>query len=154
MGKRSLSGPPRVVLDTNCIVSALLFAGGRLAWLRRAWLSGQFVPLVSRATAGELIRVLAYPKFKLDTAEREALLADYLPYAETFTTESEPAPAGLRDPADAMFIALAQQAQADVLVSGDEDILALRDSLPLAIMPPGRFQAWLESLDTGDDTRH
>lgn len=62
MGKGSLSGPPRVVLDTNCVVSALLFSRGRLAWLRRAWQSGRVVPLVSRGTATKLIRVLAYPK--------------------------------------------------------------------------------------------
>jgi len=144
MGETTLTGRPRVVLDTNCIVSALLFSRGRLAWMRHAWQSGQFVPLVSRATAEELIRVLAYPKFKLDPAEREALLADYLPYTETFTIGHEPAPIGLRDPADAMFIALAQQARADVLVSGDEDILALRETLSVTVMEPARFHAWLE----------
>ena len=145
MGKTALSRPPRVVLDTNCIVSGLLFSRGRLAWLRGAWQSGRFVPLVSRATAAELIRVLAYPKFKLDASEREALLADYLPYAETFITGDEPSPLGLRDPADAMCIALARQAQADVLVSGDEDILALREMLSVPVMEPARFQAWLAS---------
>jgi len=145
MGKRSLTGPPRVVLDTNCVVSALLFSRGRLAWLRRAWQSGRIVPLVSRGTATELIRVLTYPKFKLDPGEREALLADYLPYAETFPTGDEPLPAGLRDPADAMFIALARQAEADVLVSGDQDILALREALSVPVIEPARFQTWLES---------
>ena len=145
MGKTALSRPPRVVLDTNCIVSGLLFSSGRLAWLRGVWQSGRFVPLVSRATAAELIRVLAYPKFKLDASEREALLADYLPYAETFPTGDEPLPAGLRDPADAMFIALARQAEADVLVSGDQDILALREALSVPVIEPARFQTWLES---------
>ena len=90
-------------------------------------------------------RRLQYPKFQLDAAEREALLADYLPYAETFTTGDEPSPAGLRDPADAMFIALAQQARADVLVSGDEDILTLRETLSVPVMAPARFLTWLDS---------
>ena len=69
MGKRSLIGPPRVALDTHCVVSALLFSRGRLAWLRRAWQSGRVVPLVSRGTAAELIRVLVYPK--VDCPPRE-----------------------------------------------------------------------------------
>jgi len=43
-----------------------------------------------------------------------------------------------------MFIALAQQARADVLVSGDEDILALRETLSVTVMEPARFHAWLE----------
>ena len=145
MGQTALNGPPRVVLDTHCIVSALLFSRRRLAWMRRNWQSGRFIPLVSRVTAKELIRVLAYLKFKLDAADREALLADYLPYAEAFTPSDELSPPGLRDPADAMFIALAQQARAEALVSGDADILALRETLSVPVMEPARFQTWLES---------
>ena len=74
--------PPRVVLDTNTVVSALLFGSGRLAWLRLAWQAGQFIPLLGHETAAELIRVLGYPRFKLTRAEQEALLADFLPFAE------------------------------------------------------------------------
>ena len=73
---------PRVVLDTNVLVSALVFGGGHWQRLRQAWQGGRFVPLVSRPTASELLRVLAYPKFKLSESEQERLLADYLPYAE------------------------------------------------------------------------
>ncbi len=63
--------PPRVVIDTNLVLSALVFAGGRLASLRLAWQDQRVLPLVSRATAAELIRTLAYPKFKLTAAEQE-----------------------------------------------------------------------------------
>ena len=69
----------RVVLDTNVVLSALLFTSGRLAWIRRAWQHQQLKPLVCRETASELLRVLAYPKFKLSTAEQQALLEDFLP---------------------------------------------------------------------------
>ena len=44
-----------------------------------------------------------------------------------------------------MFIALAQQARAELLVSGDGDILALRETLSVPVMEPARFQTWLES---------
>ncbi|TVP81925.1 PIN domain-containing protein [Thioalkalivibrio sp.] len=70
MGKTALSVRPRVVLDTNCIVSALLFSRGRLAWLRHAWQSGQFCPLVSRATAEELIRAMRGQVSPCDTPPR------------------------------------------------------------------------------------
>ncbi|MHB1841390.1 MAG: PIN domain-containing protein, partial [Acidobacteriaceae bacterium] len=53
-----------MVFDTTAAVSALLFAHGRLAWLRRHWREGGCAPLVSRATVEELTRVLAYPKFR------------------------------------------------------------------------------------------
>lgn len=72
--------PPVVVLDTNLVLSDLVFAGGRFAPLRTAWQSGRIVPLVSTAAASELLRVLGYPKFKLSADDRDELLADYLPH--------------------------------------------------------------------------
>lgn len=68
---------PRVVLDTNCLVSALIFSRRNFAWLREAWLNKRFVPLASHDTVSELIRVLAYPKFKLTHDDRESLLAEF-----------------------------------------------------------------------------
>ena len=58
--------PPRVVLDTNVVLSALVFRKGTTARLRAAWQGGHCLPLVSAATAQELMRVLSYPKFRLD----------------------------------------------------------------------------------------
>ena len=49
----------RVVFDTNCIISALVFSKKKMAWLRYRWQSGEIVPLVSKDTANELLRVLA-----------------------------------------------------------------------------------------------
>jgi hypothetical protein len=40
-------------------------------------------PSASKDTVTELIRVLAYPRFKLSKSEQDLLLADFLPYAET-----------------------------------------------------------------------
>ena len=77
-----MSTPLRVVLDTNVVLSALVFGGGPAGRLRLAWQQQAFVPLASSATARELVRVLAYPKFRLSVPEQEELLADYLPYAE------------------------------------------------------------------------
>jgi predicted nucleic acid-binding protein len=57
----------RVVLDTDTVLSALLFPEGRLAWLRDAWTCGSVLPVVCIATVRELIRALAYPKFELGT---------------------------------------------------------------------------------------
>jgi predicted nucleic acid-binding protein len=60
-----VTGRPRVVLDTNVVVSALVFGTGRLAEMRIAWQGERLLPLVSKATVEELLRVLAYPKFQL-----------------------------------------------------------------------------------------
>ena len=75
-----MTSPLRVVLDTNLVLSALVFPAGRVASLRELWQQQQFLPLVSQPTLAELIRALGYPKFRLTLAEQEELLADYLPF--------------------------------------------------------------------------
>jgi len=78
----------RVVLDTNTLVSALVFNRGRWAWLREAWKTGSLVPLLCTDTAKELIRVLAYPKFRLGEGEQKALLEEIIPYCATVGTQT------------------------------------------------------------------
>lgn len=141
----------RVVLDTNVVLSALLFGAGRLSPLRDHWQTGQMVPLVSKATAQELLRVLAYPKFRLSAAERDELLADYLPYAETVAVPDAWTDLPLcRDPKDQMFLLLARAASADMLVTGDDDLLQMAGTaaLPFDICTPA---ALLEQLVAGDN---
>lgn len=136
---------PRVVLDTNCLVSALLFSTERCAWLRTAWQNRRFTPLADQRCAGELLRVLGYPKFKLSADEQESLLADYLPYAESVAIEA--LPAGLpevRDADDVIFLALAVAGHADVLVSGDRDLLTLKGIFSVPILTVAEFSAWLD----------
>jgi putative PIN family toxin of toxin-antitoxin system len=119
----------RVVLDTNCVLSALVLSGQRLAWLRHSWQNAQITPLVSKETVSELLRVLAYPKFKLDTDQQAVLLADFLPYTETVVIEQTPSHLPLiRDKDDQTFLILAVVAKAEVLVTGDADILAIQAS--------------------------
>jgi putative PIN family toxin of toxin-antitoxin system len=132
--------PPRVVIDTNLILSALVFASGRLAPLRLAWQSQRVLPLVSRATAAELIRALAYPKFKLAAHEQEELLADYLPYCKTVRIPAQPpATPPCRDAFDVPFLELAVAGKADALVTGDKDLLSLDGKLACPILRAERF---------------
>jgi putative PIN family toxin of toxin-antitoxin system len=124
-----MSAPLRVVLDTNVVLSALVFGGGLPGAVRVAWQSGALRPLASAATVQELVRVLAYPKFRLSAAEQEELLADYLPYVQTVRIPNPPpvVPA-CRDPMDEPFMQLALAGKARVLVSGDRDLLAVADA--------------------------
>lgn len=136
--------PVRVVLDTNVLLSTLVFPIGRVSWLRGVLRSGQVRPLASRETTAELIRVLAYPKFRLNEAEQQDLLDNYLPFCETVVLP-DPAPAvpECRDPFDRPFLELALAAHADVLVSGDADVLALANEFSLPIVSPGAFKRQL-----------
>ncbi len=142
--------PPRVVLDTNVLLSALLFHQGSLAWLRHAWQSGTIRPLASRETTEELIRVLAYPKFKLNDADREDLLGDYLPWCEIVKVPNSIDIPDCRDPFDRLFLALAAVAGADALVTGDKDLLTLSDSFGVPILSPVAFK---ERFDAGAENK-
>jgi len=136
--------PVRAVLDTNVLVSALLFQNGRLSWLRSSWQSGLVIPLLARPTALKLLRVLAYPKFRLQPHQRDQLLEDLLPWCETWLPPMAASNHLVRDPHDQVFLNLALTAQADALVSGDGDLLALQEQVqPLRILNPAQFQAWL-----------
>ena len=98
--------------------------------------------LVSRATAGEFLRVLHYPKFGLSDAETEAFAARYLPFAERVDVdEGTLVLPDCRDPEDRMFLSLAEAGRADVLVTGDDDLLALRGQTRFPIETPEQYRA-------------
>jgi putative PIN family toxin of toxin-antitoxin system len=119
----------RVVIDTNCIISALIFSKQPLAWLRHSWQNGEITPLVSKETIEELLRVLTYPKFKLSLQEQELLLADFLPYTEIIKIDVVPEDLPkIRDEHDQIFLVLAVVSDADYLVSGDKDILDIQST--------------------------
>jgi putative PIN family toxin of toxin-antitoxin system len=131
---------PRVVLDTNVLLSALLFPAGSLAWLRQAWHAQTVRPLASRDTTAELIRVLSYPKFRLTADEREDLLGDYLPWCETASVPRRIKVPRCRDHFDRPFLELALAAKADALVTGDKDLLALARTFAVPILAPAAFR--------------
>ena len=127
---------PRMVLDTNVLVSALLFPAGQLCWLREAWQSEAVVLLASGDATRELIRVLAYPKFRLTADERDDLLADYLPWCETVDVSGRLDTPECRDPSDRPFLELALAGRADALITGDDDLLVLAPAFPVPILSP------------------
>jgi len=135
----SLRPIPRVVFDTNAVVSALLFTSGRLAWLRQHWIEGGSVPLVSRATVAELARVLSYSKFRLSPESRIELLGDYLPFCETVEPEQR-CPAVCRDANDQALLNLAQSGKADLLVTGDQELLVLAGQTGFLIETPESYR--------------
>ncbi len=147
MGASVLRGCPRVVIDTNLIVSALIF-GGQVARLRLLWQQAQCVPLVSRETTLELIRVLAYPKFRLTPEEQEELLSDYLLFGETVTLpEVLPQTPACRDPDDVPFLVLALVGRADYLITGDQDLLSLQDEF---VCPIVTLEGFLQVIGAGE----
>ena len=140
-----MAAGPRVVLDTNSVLSALVFPNGRLAAVREAWQQARFEPLVSKTTVEELVRVLTYPKFRLDAEQQRELLGDYVPYAAVIRMPAKaPRTPVCRDPSDVPFLELALTGRADFLVTGDRDLLALAARFTCPIVTPDQFLKALE----------
>jgi putative PIN family toxin of toxin-antitoxin system len=123
--ERAAAAVIRAVLDTNVLVSALLFTGPP-SQLVPAWQGGRLCPVVSAEILEEYIRVLAYPKFKLTSSEIVSLIEeDLLPFVDTVRVRPISVPT-LRDPDDMKFLACAISGEVPWLVSGDDDLLSLR----------------------------
>jgi len=114
-----------VVLDTNTVVSALLF-NGTASRLVELWQTEKVQVLVSTAIVKEYLRVLAYPKFALTEDEISGLLhEELLPFVEVVEVKRR-VKVVRRDPDDVKFIACALAGSAEFVVTGDRDLLAVR----------------------------
>ena len=133
-----LSKVSRVVIDTNVIISALLF-GGKPGELIPLWEDGKIEPLVSKEIIDEYIRVLAYPKFELTIKEIQFLIFhQLLPYFEIINTY--PGPVIIpKDPTDDKFIRCALAGNAKAIVSGDIHLLSLKKHQDIHILSPSDF---------------
>lgn len=124
MGKRKKEAI-KVVLDTNILVSALLFKG-ELSKIVDLWKKGRIIPFFSRETFDEFMRVLEYPKFSLTNTEIKTILEkEVLPYFEVVDVADE-FKGVCRDPDDNKFLSCAVSASANLIVSGDKDLCDLR----------------------------
>ena len=128
----------RVVLDTNVLVSALLFSGisSKLVSL---WQKGLITPLLSRQVLDEYLRVLSYPKFQLSEEEiKELIQEEILPYAEVVKPKRR-LRVVQRDPSDNKFLECAVAGKARFIISGDKDLLSLGHYRQIRIQSPAQF---------------
>jgi putative PIN family toxin of toxin-antitoxin system len=130
----------RVVLDTNAVVSALLFSGVS-SKLVSLWQNGLITPLLSREILDEYLRVLSYPKFELSEEEiKELIQEEILPFAEVVKPKTR-LRVVRRDPSDNKFLECAVAGKASVIISGDKDLLSLGRYRQIRIQSPAQFLA-------------
>lgn len=127
---------PRVVLDTNVLVSGLL--GGTATEVIRRWRVGAFSLILSEEIFAEYEAVLKRPKFKLPSWVVQELLGYIRGSAEWVESATE-LPIELRDPADAKFLRAAVDGGADMVVTEDKDLLDLKESQSIRIVPSWEF---------------
>jgi putative PIN family toxin of toxin-antitoxin system len=133
----------RAVVDPNVLISAAISPLGRPAMVLRAAFARRFVLIACPHLLHELADVLERPKFRryIDLDQARELVDDIAGVAEV-VSDPEISGALTRDPTDDYLLALARAAEADQIVSGDADLLALATLQPLILSP----RQFLETL--------
>jgi putative PIN family toxin of toxin-antitoxin system len=133
----------RVVLDTNVLVSSVLSKKGAPAVLMQAWSDRLFDLVISETIIAETKRVLSGHRLKQPyniSDDRIVRLVELL-RKNSILVPGSAAVAGAvpADPSDEMFIAAALDGNADVIVSGDKDLLEIESFRGVAIITPRQF---------------
>jgi putative PIN family toxin of toxin-antitoxin system len=127
----------KVVLDTNVLISGAFFAGPPLHILQSC-VEGKFQLVLSpeilveyRRVGEEFSRRRSNPEFEklLRLLVAQALIVEPIDLDQSVC----------RDPDDDKFIACALAVSADVIVSGDKDLLSLSGKLTIPVMRPKEF---------------
>jgi putative PIN family toxin of toxin-antitoxin system len=138
---------PRIVLDTNAFVSRLLLPDSIPAQaLRKAVDEGDI--LMSESTLFELADVLGRKKFDayVSIQDREEFLRMLGRIVEMVTILH--AIHDCRDVKDNQILEVAVNGQAQVIVTGDEDLLVLNPFRDISIMKPTDYLKWKDVSPT------
>ncbi len=130
----------KAVLDSNVILSGLILPKSVPGRIVQAWREARFDMVLSDAILEEIERILRYPKiakrlkWSENRIDRFILLLKFkglvvYPRIQEFED--------LRDPGDVPILAALVESNAEVLVTGDKDLLSLSDRYP--IVTPAEF---------------
>lgn len=119
----------RAIIDTNLLISAVIVPKGLPNKLIRAWQKDSITLILSPRLIRELEEVSQRDKFKqyhLFNEQMVELVDNIKAFAEIIPSmPEEQLPVHSRDPKDDKLLACALSANADYLITGDEDLLIL-----------------------------
>lgn len=124
----------RVVIDTNVVLSGLIKPDSVPGKVLRAWRDGSFRLILSEFLIEEIAVTLARRNIQAVVPWSAAQIARFVLELRAFCDVVEPAALNMkypRDPDDIPVLATLIGSEADVLVTGDGDLLALRDKYPI-----------------------
>lgn len=131
----------RVCLDTNVLIAGFA-TRGLCADVLRAVLAEHDLVL-GEVIITEFRRVLK-TKFKVPEDRISSAMAVFST-VEILPKPAEPSPYPVRDRADRWVLATAIAGQADILVTGDRDLLDIAEEAPIPVLAPRAFWELLRS---------
>jgi hypothetical protein len=143
----------RLILDTNILLSALLSPLVAPAKLLDAWERKRFTLVACEALIAELRDVAAHPFFRARLrASAAELLAAGLRYFCLFCRDLHSGPVA-PDPKDSYLLALVEASQADFLVTGDKELLPLKQHKSARIVTPAAMIEILKEAVSGEQRK-
>ena len=153
---RSARALPRAIVDTNLIVSGIILKRGNPFDLLEAWRGRQFMLLMGQVQRNEIENVLTRPKIYQKYRISPTEIAVILQGLDLDTLRVIPSvlpPISIRDKKDEAILATALGGYAEYLVTGDDDLLVLRDEPQLEglkILTAREFLRLLRSETAGE----
>lgn len=131
--------PKIIVFDTNTLISAMLFPTSiPYKAFQKGLIQGEVV--YSMETLNEIRTVSKRSKFdKYNTYETRQLIVDEYEQSAIFIEKITTQIVACRDPKDDKFLTLAVAANANYIVTGDEDLLVLNPFQNIQIIKPADF---------------
>lgn len=141
----------RAVLDTNVLVSAAIRPRSQIAGLIRYLIAEAYTLLYSEPLLNELISVLGRPRFRRDLQ----IYGELLLFVSVIQAHGELVTptrriAVCRDPDDDRVLEAAVDGRADLIVTGDRDLLDLGSFEGVRIVPPADFLTMLAARSEGE----
>ncbi len=130
-------GKIRVVIDTNVFVSS--FFGGNPRRIIDLWNKGNLTLCLSKVILDEYVRVFGRIGLLNEDEFEEILSLFSLRYNISFTNDTPDIKVIDQDPDDDKFIECAVALKAQVIVTGDNHILSLRQYADIEILSPYEF---------------
>ena len=141
----------KVVVDTNVAVSGLLWEGPPndiLRWAR----DGVLVLVACQETVKQLARILQHKKFQSRLSmigmSADEVTAYYMNLVRFVPNPKELPKVIPEDPLDKLFLALASESKAQLIVSGDHHLLGLASHRGIQIVTPNEAWKVIETLLT------
>jgi putative PIN family toxin of toxin-antitoxin system len=136
-----MSDRPSIVIDTNVWVSFFLWPNPMLeSVLARAITEFQIIG--ARETLTEVATALAKPKFAAKMSIKERQLSFDMVLKNTVMIDIVETVTECRDPRDNKFLELAISGKAKLIITGDNDLLALHPWQGISILTPWQFIAY------------
>ena len=137
----------RAVVDTNILVRAVIKPSGSVGPVLQRLRQRDYLLLISRATLDELVDVLSRPrlraKYGISDPVLRAVVRLMILRGELVSPQRRIT--ACRDPKDDKFLEVAVGGRADVVVSGDADLLSLDPFEGIPIVTPARFLTMLDA---------